>query len=256
MMEIAADAASAAGNMLKAGIHDIQSVERKADSSLVTDLDAKAETCIIGMIRNHFPDHAIMGEESGRLQSDSEWLWIVDPLDGTHNFIRGLPLYGVSIGIARGNELVAGVIYLPYDGLLYTAEKGSGAFRNGEKISASSTVPLSRCTMSFDSGIRYDLNTKTRVLAALAPKVFNIRMLGASSILLTLIADGRLDLAVEFDDKPWDFAAGAVIISEAGGRITDFEGGVLTPDSHQYVAANPAIQPEVLAILQQALHAR
>ncbi|MBD3316891.1 MAG: inositol monophosphatase [Chitinivibrionales bacterium] len=200
-------------------------------------------------IEVHFPHHGIVGEEGGRQANDAEYVWVVDPLDGTHNYIRGIPLYGVSIGVMRKGCHVVGVVYMPETDCMYAAERGAGAFRNGRRIHVSSTKELARCSMSFDSGIRRAPRRTLDALARLAPRVFNIRMFGASTVLLTYLAEGRIDFAVEFDDQPWDFAAGVCMIREAGGVVTTPTGETPAMDSCGYIASNGHVHDQIAAIL-------
>lgn len=249
IMAVAVEAARQTGALLMAERDRIASVEEKGDRSLVTNVDCEAERVIRRAIETHFPTHGILGEEGGRRSGEAEYVWVVDPLDGTHNYIRGVPLYGVSIGITRRGRHVAGVIYMPEVDALYTAEVGAGAFLNGSRISVSATDELARCSMSFDSGIKRSPARTLAALAKLGPRVFNIRMFGASTVLLTYLARGSIDFAVEFADQPWDSAAGICLVREAGGTITEPDGAPLGPDSRSYLASNGRIHREVADIL-------
>ncbi|MBD3241596.1 MAG: inositol monophosphatase, partial [Chitinivibrionales bacterium] len=170
----------------------------------------------------------------------------------THNFIRGLGNFGVSIGLARGGELVAGVIYMPLENELYRAEMGAGAFRNDTRIHVSGTDTIARCSLCFDSSIRYDPDRITAVLRRVGTRVFNLRMFGSSVRALTYLAEGRVDAAVEFDDRPWDFAAGMALLGEAGGQVHALDGGPLSLDKRGYVASNGLIHKELQAIVSGA----
>ena len=141
-------------------------------------------------------------------------------MDGTHNFIRDINIFGVSIGILCDSEFVAGVIYMPKDDELYVSEKGSGAYKNGNRIRVSKTDNLKECSLSFDSSLRYQPDIMLKVLGELAMESFNVRMLGSSVRVLSYVAEGNLDYSVEFFDQPWDFAGGVCLIEEAGGKIT------------------------------------
>lgn len=239
-------AAREAGVMIHNARHAEKSVRIKEDRSMVTEFDLRAESIICDLIRKGFPHDAILGEEGGSTKGTSGYTWIIDPIDGTHNFIAGIPLYGVSIGVARDDELIAGVIYLPETDELFAAEEGCGAWCNERRIFVSRKETLAESTLSYDSGMRRETDRKVDALRALSTRAYNMRMFGASTILLAYVADGRIDVSVEFDDKPWDFAAGAVIIREAGGMFTSLTGEHALASTVGYAASNGRIHKEVL----------
>ncbi len=248
IMNVAVEAAREAGELLRASRRGALRVEAKADASLVTNLDQEAERIIVSRIEAAFPGHDVLGEERGRVARGSEYVWIIDPLDGTHNYIRGMETYGVSIGVSRGERFVTGVIFIPETGDMYSAERGAGAWRNGERIRVSSRAALSTCCIGFDSEVGRDTQRKLRVLAALAPRVFNVRMLGSSARTLSQIAEGGLDGVLEFSDHLWDFAAGVVLVEEAGGRVTGFTGAPVSMTDTAYIATNAHIHEALMGI--------
>jgi myo-inositol-1(or 4)-monophosphatase len=235
---LAERAAKEAGDFILSNFGKITKIESKGDRNLATNLDKEAENMIVAKIKEKFPNHGILAEEGGSFGLDKEYIWIIDPLDGTHNFIRGIDIFGVSIGVMHKGIFVAGAIYMPVEDQMYVAEKGSGAYKNSKKISVSTTKDLKECSISFDSSIRYSPEIMLKVLGQLAKEVFNIRMLGSSARVLSLIAEGKLDFAVEFYDRPWDFAGGVCIIEEAGGKLTDLKGNPLTYKTIGYIASN------------------
>jgi myo-inositol-1(or 4)-monophosphatase len=243
------EAAKEAGKLLFDNFGKITAIESKGDRDLVTNLDKEAEDIIIDKIRKNFPDHGIIGEEAGKIGPDRDYLWIIDPLDGTHNFIRGINIFGVSIGIVYKGEFVGGVIYMPVDNELYVGEKGNGAYKNNAKIHVSKNDDLKDCSISFDSSIRYSPAIMLKTLDALAKESFNIRMLGSSARNLTYVAEGTLDFAVEFHDKPWDFSGAVAIIEEAGGKLTDLKGEKLTYKTIGYIASNNVTHEKVQKII-------
>ena len=246
MINLAIDAAREAGKFLFDNFGKVKEIYTKGDRNLATELDRKAEEMIVERIKAKYPAHGILGEEKERRGLDNEWLWIVDPLDGTHNFIRGIDIFGVSIGIAHNNEFIAGVIYMPKDDELYSAESGSGAYKNGSPIHTSDRTSLKDCSISFDSSIRYNPKRTLDVLNGVSIEVFNIRMFGSSVRTLTYVAEGKLDFAIEFHDRPWDFAGGVAIVKEAGGKFSDLRGKSPTPKTIGYIASNGIIHPQVL----------
>ncbi|HBF40136.1 MAG TPA: inositol monophosphatase [Firmicutes bacterium] len=253
ILTICTKAAQQAGALLKANFrHGELSIEKKADQSLVTNLDKEAEQIIRSQIKAKFPSHGIIGEESGREGAGNDYIWIIDPLDGTHNFIRGINMFGVSIGVVHQDCFVAGVIYLPVWEELYIAEHGGGAYKNDQKIQVSGYQNLAESTIAFDAGIKKDPRMETRVLGVLAAHTFNIRMFGASVRQLSYLAEGVVDGIVEFDDHPWDYAAGACILTEAGGRITNLEGGPLTPQDNGFLASNGKVHQQIQEIVHNS----
>ena len=252
IVTVAMQAAREAGEYLRENHRTTLTVEAKEDRSLVTNVDREAERLIRARIEAAFPGHDIVGEERGETSRGSDWAWVIDPMDGTHNYIRGMSTYGVSIGVMRDNSFVAGVIFMPETSEMYAAERGSGAFRNDTRIGVSARSALSACTLAFDSELRLETARKLRVLGELSPQVFNVRMFGSSARTLSHIAEGVLDGVIEFSDKLWDFAAGFVIIEEAGGRMTSFAGAELSPRDTAYVATNGLIHDPLLRIAGSA----
>lgn len=252
ILPVCIEAAEEAGVFLKEHFGRIESIEHKADHSIATNLDHEAEQLIIARIHQSFPHHGILAEESGFGGNLGEYVWVIDPLDGTHNFVRGIDLFGVSIGVSRNDEFIAGVIYLPFQQELYIGEKGNGAYKNGKRIHVSEHRQLSEATVSFDSNIRRDPQNKLKILGELSSKVFNLRMLGASVRVLSYIADGKVDATVEIGDRAWDFAAGSCIVREAGGKATDLRGEPLTYRSVGYIISNGWVHDAVQGIVGEA----
>ena len=249
ILTVAADSAKQAGCFLLDNFGKIKEIESKGDRSLATNLDKEAEAMIVDRIRSNFPDHGIIGEEGGSDGVGKDYLWIIDPLDGTHNFIRNINIFGVSIGVVHKDEFIAGAIYMPGDDELYTAEQGNGAYKNGKKISVSCQEDLKDCSISFDSSIRYSPEPMLKALDSLSREVFNVRMFGSSARHLSYLAEGNLDACVEFHDKPWDFAGGVCIIKEAGGVITDLKGAPLTYKTTGYITSNPAVYDKIKQLI-------
>jgi len=253
ILDVATAVAKEAGEFLLDNFGKISSIEKKGDRNFATNLDREAEKIIIDRIRVEFPSCDILAEESGGISCGSEYLWIIDPLDGTHNFMHNIDIFGVSIGVVYKDEFIAGVIYMPKDKELYSAEKGSGSYKNGQKIQVSSSLDLKDCSISFDSSIRYAPDLMLKVLGDLAENVFNIRMFGSSVRSLSYIAEGKLDFSVEFHDRPWDFAGGVCIIEEAKGKLTNLYGDALSYKSIGYVASNKIIHNKVQSIVSKYL---
>ena len=246
MINLAIKTATEAGEFLLDNFGGAKQIISKGDRNFATELDHKAEEMIVSKIKQEFPEHGILAEEKERRNLDHDWLWIIDPLDGTHNFMRSIDIFGVSVGLVHKNEFVLGVIYMPKNDELYTAEKGKGAYKNGERIYVSKNSEFKDCSISFDSSIRYSPKKMLPVLEKVAHKVFNVRMLGSSARLLTYVAEGKFDFAIEYHDRPWDFAGGVCIIKEAGGNFTDFQGNPPTPKTAGYIASNGVMHSQIL----------
>ncbi|MBU1113452.1 MAG: inositol monophosphatase [Candidatus Omnitrophica bacterium] len=254
ILDVGIEAARVAGKFLWDNFGKVSQIKKKGDRDFATNLDREAEAMIISKIKARFPDHAILAEESGSSGQDKEYIWIIDPLDGTHNFIRNIDIFGVSIGLVhKQKDFVAGIIYMPKDDELYSAEKGQGAYKNGRKISVSANDVLKDCSIAFDSSIRYSPEQMLPALGNLAREVFNVRMLGSSARHLSYVAEGVLDFVVEFHDRPWDFAGGVCLIEEAGGSLTDLKGKPLTYKNIGYIASNKKIHQRVVEIVSACL---
>ncbi len=250
MKDAAVAAAKQAAVILMERFGNVQRISRKraAYRNLVTDVDLQVEGEIITIIRDHFPDHGILSEEQGHLHSDSEYRWIIDPLDGTHNYARKLPMFGVSIALEHAGKVVLGVIDLPYFDELYTAERGRGAYLNGESLHVSN-VGLDESLMIYDTKLRVNKEPMISSLSHLVHEVFIIRMYGCATWDLCLIAKGQAELAVDFTSKPWDLAAGALIVQEADGKVTDMQGNDWNAYMDGYIASNGKVHEKVLYLL-------
>jgi len=255
-LEAAQELALGAGTLLKSGFGKNIEFKKKPDGSLVSTADTAAEKLILDGLKKRFPSDSILSEESGRSlrhgalsACEDEFLWIIDPLDGTHNYIKGLDIFGTSIALCRGGRPAVGVICMPMTNELFYAKKGGGAFLNGEKISVSDRK-MKDATMFFDSSIARVPERNLAALEKLHSKVFNIRMLGSTVAGLCHIAAGRAELEVEFCDVIWDFAAGLLIVEEAGGAATELDGGVWGPDTVGYVVSNGRFHKKILEFIR------
>ena len=244
MLETAIRAAREAGRaLLDAAAGDIE-VDSLAERDVKLAEDRRAEEVIISVLRQRFPDHAILSEECGRLEGDSEYTWIVDPLDGTHNFFRRIPVWCTSIGLRRGDEGVMGVVYDPVRDEMFSAERGKGAQMNGAPVRVSETAELLKATLAFGMGLKAGgIETTMRALAEIAPKSARVRELGAAAIHLAYVACGRADGFFQFGLREWDVAAGLVLVREAGGVAETKSNAEGTLD---VVASNGAIHSRLV----------
>lgn len=221
-------------------------VNLKAASDFVTYVDKESERIIIETIKDEFPNHTILAEES--LKEDGEYLWIIDPLDGTTNYIHGYPMFSVSIALRHEDEIKIGVIYDPLRDELYTAIKEGGAFLNGKPIHISNVKELrdSLITTGFPFRRKEMIDLYLKLFKNLFNKVSDIRRAGSAALDLAYLACGRCDGFFEIGLSPWDIAAGSLLIKEAGGIITDFSGTDEYLKTGNIIAGIPALHNEVL----------
>jgi myo-inositol-1(or 4)-monophosphatase len=245
-IDVAEKAALRAGKIILKGAGRIRKVEYKSEIDLVTDIDKKSQKAIVETILKSFPGHGITAEEKVSFAGKEPFRWIIDPLDGTTNFVHGYPCYCVSIGLEHAGETVAGAVYVPRLDEMFTAVRGRGAFLNGRRIRVSRVRSLRRALLA--TGFSYSMREEKKVLPSclsifreLLENSQEIRRDGAAAFDLCCVACGRFDAFFEEGLKEWDFSAGSLIVKEAGGRVTDFFGGRLTPRSKTIVAGNPAV---------------
>src|SRR5664279_2355185 len=224
-LETAVEIAREAGALLANYFERRVRFELKGEFDLVTEADRASEKLVVERLRSHFPAHAIVAEEGGGHESSSEYRWFVDPLDGTTNFAHGFPMFCVSMGLERAGELIAGVVYDPIRRELFTAERGAGAFLNNHRIHVSAAARLtdSLASTGFPSRKRRH-NINIHFYYQLAMASHGVRRTGSAALDLAFVACGRLDFFWEFGLKSWDMSAGALLVQEAGGRVTDMNG--------------------------------
>ena len=254
MLNIAVRAARKAGSVINRATLDGAGFEVRAkqQNDFVTRVDHAAEEAILEIVRTSYPDHAVLAEESGAAAGAAEYQWIIDPLDGTTNFIHGFPQYCVSIAIRHRDVLAHGVIYDPNRNELFTASKGRGAFLNDRRIRVSKCLRLGDALIGtgfpFREGARIDLYTNQ--LKNLMQKTAGVRRAGAAALDLAYVACGRLDAFWELGLSPWDMAAGALMIQEAGGLVGDLRGDSGYLESGEIACATPKIYPTLLEALK------
>ncbi len=246
--QAAIQAAEAAGRILLRHFGHVQGVRLKGTKDPVTAADLAAERCIRQALRRRFPAIGFLGEE-GQASDGAGGRWIVDPLDGTIGFIAGLPFFAVSIALERQGRIEAGVLSFPRLGELFVAERGRGAWLNGRRIRVSRTSRLTDCVLSLwhDDTVWRDRRLRERI-AALALAVRNVRIFGAG-FSLACVAAGRMDGYWEQSAKPWDVAAGALLVTEAGGRVTDGLGRPFDVEKSTILASNARIHHHLVSAL-------
>jgi myo-inositol-1(or 4)-monophosphatase len=248
-LEAAIEAARAAGEVLRDSFGGEQKVRYKGEVDIVTDVDEKAERVIGGILRGAFPEYGMLAEEGGRTAGEGGARWIVDPLDGTTNYAHGLPIFSVSIALERSGETVLGVVHDPMNEETYVARRGSGATLNGEPIRASQTDELKQALIV--TGFPYDLAGMPAALdlfGRLAVASRGMRRLGSAALDLCYVAAGRLDAYYERGVHAWDVAAGALILEEAGGRVSDYKGRQLDLEGEAIVASNGPLHEALIEV--------
>jgi myo-inositol-1(or 4)-monophosphatase len=254
---VAVEAARAGGEVLRTRFADRGrlSVTTKARHDYVTEVDHEAEAAVVDVLRKHVPEHAILAEEGSRGAAGSAYRWIVDPLDGTTNFIHGVPTFAVSIGLTDADGLLAGSVFDPCRGEMFHARRGGGAFLNGEPIACTQVDELDAALIATGFPFR-ELDRLPAYLDAFERFVratSGLRRAGAASLDLAYTACGRYDGFFEIGLSPWDLAGGAMLVSEAGGRATDVHGGSGFLKSGSIVAAGSRLHAAMLSITKAAL---
>lgn len=245
MLNIAVRAARTAGNLIARQFEsrDNLEIEAKGDNDFVTKVDKEAEQAIIAKIQQSYPDHSFVGEESGLTEGNTDFQWIIDPLDGTTNFLKGIPHFSVSIALQYKGKLDQAVVFDPLRGELFTASRGQGAQLNGFRIRVGNSKELANtvlCT-AFPFKNKSLMKETLEKFNNIFYRSGDIRRSGSAALDLAYVAAGRFDGYWEQGVKPWDIAAGELIVREAGGLVTDFSGGHEHFSQEKIVAGNPKI---------------
>jgi myo-inositol-1(or 4)-monophosphatase len=249
---IAEKASRAAGKILDRTFGRVNHIVKKGTIDLVTEADLQAEKTILEIIHKNFPRDNILSEESGMHEEISKRTWIVDPLDGTTNFAHGFPFFSISIALEFQKQIVLGIVYNPHVDECFEAVKGKGAFLNKIPIQISKTTALGESLLA--TGFPYNIRQKSERVMGLLTKMLvraqGVRRPGSAALDLCYVASGRFDGFWEEGLKPWDTAAGMVIVNEAGGKVTTYEGKAYSPYLKSIVAANPYIHDAIIKGLQ------
>ena len=252
-LDAAASTARAAGALQRERFRTDVAVDYKGEKDLVTEVDRGCEELIVGMLRERFPGHGFLAEENDYGRGDSACTWIIDPLDGTTNYAHGFPWFCVSIALEIGGEVKLGVICHPMMDELFTAVKGEGTFLNGRPLRVSRRAPLKGCLLA--TGFPYDRTRDNEnnfahfVDFQMAARA--VRRAGAAALDLAYVAAGRLDGFWECKLKPWDVAAGQLLVAEAGGRVTNHAGEPFSIYDHRILASNGLIHDEMVELLKK-----
>jgi myo-inositol-1(or 4)-monophosphatase len=252
MLQTAVEAARRAGEVIVERYPAGHTLTIKGYRDIVTEADTAAEAVILELVRARFPDHAILSEEAGGDGIGDGYTWVVDPLDGTTNYAHRLPIFSVSIGVLQGGEPLVGVVHDPLRDHIFVAERGAGARLDGAPLRVSWVERLERAAVSLDWGHsdaerRWTMDAVRQV----APRCATVRALGSAALALAYVAAGWLDAYFNFMMKPWDVAAGTLLVSEAGGRCTTLDGAPYRVDRPDCLMTNGRIHGELLAALSR-----
>jgi myo-inositol-1(or 4)-monophosphatase len=255
-MRVATKAAYSSADVLRSRWQRLSSIAKKGPNDLVTDADLAAEKAIIAVLRSACPEHGIIAEESGAHSGSTEERWLVDPLDGTVNYAHQIPFFAVSIAFARGDDVLAGVVLNPVSGELFAARAGAGAFLNGAPVAVSPEPRVAESLLA--TGFPYERSRGFEPVAARLLRCLKaargIRRFGSAALDLCFVACGRFAGFWEDQLQPWDTAAGALIVREAGGTTTDFSNRPVGAEGREILATNGLIHAEMLTLMMGGNH--
>ncbi len=256
-LDTAADIAREAGALVANYLERRIGFELKGEFDLVTEADRASERLIVDQLKGHYPTHAIVGEEGGGQTGTSEYRWFVDPLDGTTNFAHGFPAFNVTMALERSGELIAGVIFDPLRNELFAAEQGGGASLNNRtiRVSKTGTIESSLTATGFPSRKRHE-SVNVHFFYQLAMLSHGVRRAGAAALDLAYVACGRLDAFWEFGLRPWDMAAGVLLIREAGGVCSDMHGGTFNLEGPDILADNGTLHEPLVHLFGEIFEGR
>jgi len=253
LKRIALKAVKEGGAILMEYLGKVQSIDYKGEINLVTEVDRRSEEVVMGIIKDSYPDHRILAEETGDSGESSSFKWIIDPLDGTTNYAHGYPCFCISLAIEHEGEVIYATVYDPVREELFTAEKGKGAYLNGKAIKVSSTQQLNQsllCT-GFPYDVRNDLNSNILHFRNFLLKTQAVRRDGSAALDLCYTATGRFDGFWEQKLFPWDVAAGSLLVTEAGGNLSNFKGENFSIYDKEIVASNGIIHNQMIEVLRR-----
>jgi len=249
MLDFVLKIAENAGKISLKHFRRVGKVSFKSKQDILTIADTEVEEFLINEIKHAFPEHGILAEESGIHKGNSEYLWVIDPIDGTVNYAAGLPYFAISIGLAYKKQPILGVVFDPYRNEFMHAEKGKGAYINGKRLRVSSESELINCIVATDLGHERSKQIVRRI-KALLPVTRAVRVMGSASIGLADVALNRVQAYVHNDVQPWDAAAAYVVIKEAGGEVTNFRGKPWQLYDRTIIASNKALSKKLLKYIK------
>ena len=249
-LEVALDAAKKAGKIIFDNFETALDPDVKPDKSYVTKVDTDCEEIIIKTIKEVFPDHDFLGEESGDSEVVSKFHWVIDPLDGTANFINAIPIFSTSIALTYNGQIVVGVVFNPVTDSLFYASRGGGAFWNGNPIKVSDNVESNVVSTIGNGSKREDSVRKMQLTSKLYEGGMKVRLLGSAALELAFLARGGTEAYINLGSNPWDYYAGLIIAEEAGAKITRFDGSPRGDDNY-FIATNVKVHEKLMEILSK-----
>lgn len=254
-LEIVTSALKQTGDVLLERLSGEKLVERKPGrANIVTNIDRLAEKKIVDILHAEYPEFGIVTEESEGFTSNSPYVWIIDPIDGTNNYTFGIPLFCTTVALAKGDVILLGVTYDPVRDELFYAEQGRGTFLNGKKVVVSQRPRLNDCLIGYDLGYRAEVgNAMFGITKSLWPGIHGFRIMGSAALGLAYVACGRFDLYFHAWLYPWDLAAGSLMVAEAGGLVTDWFCNPVSLDTQRIIASNRITHTEFVTLAEEYL---
>jgi myo-inositol-1(or 4)-monophosphatase len=247
ILEVCVDAARRGGEVARSRFLTEKQVSFKGWANVVTDADLESERVILELLTAEFPQFSILSEESDPVARDSDYTWVVDPIDGTRNFAEGIPHFCVVVALARGSDVVVGVTYDPLKGEMFTAQEGQGAFLNGVRMAVSLRTEVPESILGFDLGyVDAKAGLALDMVRSLWPNIQGMRLMGSSALGLAYAAAGRLDIYFHHHLSPWDIASGLLLVREAGGRVVDKQGQPANLHTPSIIASSAALVEKFL----------
>lgn len=246
--------AKQAGDIVREGFGKNFLIEYKSgENNLVTEIDKKSEQTIIQFVQKKYPSHSILAEEQGELKTNSEYLWVIDPLDGTTNFAHGLPIFSVSIGLQKNNKTIAGVVYDVMRNIIYSAETGCGSFANGTRINVSRRNEIQQAMLvtGFPYNVKENPEKAFERFEMITKNSRAVRRLGSAALDFCYVAEGVFEGFWEVHLHPWDICAGKLLVEEAGGVVTDFNDNEIDIFSKRLLASNPFVHAKMIELLMK-----
>jgi myo-inositol-1(or 4)-monophosphatase len=250
-LNLAIEAVQRGGAILREGFGQVTEFQLKSSHmDLVTEYDRRSEESIIELLRRECPEHGLLSEEGSSHQGEAEYLWIIDPLDGTTNYAHGYPLFAISAALTCAGQPLVGAVYAPILNELFVAERGTGAFLNGQKMAVSRTETLKNSLLATGFPVLNRIEKNLPAFQSFLPLTQGVRRDGSAALDLCFVACGRFDGFWELDLKPWDTAAAWLIIEEAGGRVTDLRGGPFNLEQGEILASNGRIHQQMSTVVE------
>lgn len=249
---VAAEAAKKAGEVLRDHFREERQVQYKGRANIVTDADLRADNVLKTFLQSEYPDHGIISEETEPLEGSSDYTWILDPLDGTNNYSFGIPFFGTVIALRRGDETLVGVTYDPLRGELFAARRGGGTTLNDRPVSVSAKANVRDSLIGLDLGyVEENGRLLLGFIGDLWPRMYAYRIMGSAALGMAYAACGRLDLYCHLLLYPWELACSELIVAEAGGVVTDWEGAPVIAGESSIIAAGAAVHADFLRLIRE-----